>query len=1112
MSSSRFVFFDFQGKRWKRIRLVSVFGTILLFIILVVFVHSLLILPKLRKPDTLPNPKTEFNATTQLQESIHPSPPPPAWLRQKSTIPPKPIILRRPASAEEPVVLAFYAPSDAASFQSLRSHYEKITHLAPEWFSMRSFEEPLVAAPDKRIIEFNASADLKLLPMLSNLADNQWQPEIVEELARHPEKRLPFFEKLKDELQAVDATGVLVEWEQVDPAYRSELTSLLTDLATYLHHEELELWLCVPVDNDIAVFDLDALATVVDRFVALLFDENGEEDSPGPLASLPWWNQWFDVLLEHGTPDQWIVGIGNYGYDWPRGDKPTILSFTDAMARAGVAGTQAVSVEAPLYQPHFTYEENGIPHSVWFLDAVTFRNQYAKALRRGVGGTALYRLGNEEESVWNIIADLKLTPSQIEQIKSDNSVVANIGQGDLLVVSNEREPGLRTVTALSPEAWGARYEKFPKNPLIYHRGGSARDQVVLSFDDGPDPVWTPLILDILKQEGVHAAFFVVGSRAIENPALIRRILIEGHEIGNHSYSHADLAEATEAWITFELNANQRILEGIAGISTLLFRPPYHADTYPQSFNEFMTLVQAQHLGYLSISNSVDSEDWNAPTPEGIVERVKDRRHEGNVILLHDGGGDRSATVAALPQIIRSLRDRGDQIVSLQTLLKFPREALMPPIAVDDAADSRVVAQTGLTLVECIEEFAWAFMIGVTVLLFIRTSMIVILAVRHRWVEKKQRKELVFKKPVSVLIAAYNESKVIAATIRSVLTSDYAGELELIVVNDGSTDDTAEIVADLAAADPRIHLISQRNLGKAHALNRALDAARYETIVMLDADTQFQPETIRLLVAPLAQPEVGAVCGHVRVGNLTSWIARFQALEYICGFNLDRRAYDHWNAITVAPGAISAFKKLAIERAGGIVADTLAEDTDLTLHLHRTRYRIRYVPEALAYTEAPDNIRALVRQRVRWAFGTLQCLWKHRGLLCSLERPGLGFFSLPSIWFCHVFLVALVPVVDMMLLLSVSLGTGLSVVGYAVFFFVLEWVLALCGCYFEGESLRTSLWIFPMRVLYRPLLCFSVWLAIIRALRGAWYGWSKLERKGTVKISVEMPQAVEKRAA
>lgn len=1111
MGASRFVFFDFAGKRWKRIRLASLFGGVLLFIVLVAFVHSLLILPKLRRPEALSRPEGQFSIAAQTQESIHLSPPPPSWLRQKSVIPAKPIIPRPSVSAEEPVVLAFYTPSDAESFQSLQSHYQQITHLAPEWFSMHSFEEPLVASPDSPIVKFSSSAQVKLLPMLSNLDGDEWQPEIVEELARHPEKRSQFFEKLKDELQAVNATGVLVDWEHVDPAYRGDLTSLLIDLASYLHSEDLELWLCIPVGNGITVFDLDALAAVVDRFVALLFDENGEEDSPGPVASFPWWNEWLDALLGHGDSHQWIVGIGNYGYDWPQGGQATVLSFADVMARAQVAGTPAINADAPLYQPHFTYEEDGIPHSVWFLDAVTFRNQYIKALHRRVGGTALYRLGKEDESIWPIIADPKLIPSQIEQMKASDQV-ANIGKGELLTVSNKQEEGRRIVTALSSGDWEVRYEKFPRYPMIYHRGGSALDQVVLSFDDGPDPVWTPLILDILKQEGAHAVFFVVGSRAVENPSLVRRILAEGHEIGNHSYLHSDLSAATETWTAFELNATQRILQGSAGISTLLFRPPYHSDTYPQSFKEFMTLVRAQQLGYLPVSDSIDSEDWNAPTAEGIFEHVKERRHEGNIVLFHDGGGDRSATVAALPQIIHYLRNRGDQIVSLQTLFNLPRETLMPPIPSDDPAHSRAVAQTGLTLVERIEEFTWAFMVGITILLLIRTSMVVTLAARHRQVEKRPSKESTFGKPVSVLIAAYNESKVIASTIRSVLASDYESRLELIVVNDGSTDDTAAIVASLATEDSRIRLISQRNLGKAQALDRALGAADYETIVMLDADTQFQPETLRLLVAPLAQPEVGAVCGHIRVGNLTSWIAHFQALEYICGFNLDRRAYDYWNAITVVPGAISAFKKSAIERAGGIVADTLAEDTDLTLHLHRTQYRIRYASGAIAYTEAPDNIRSLVRQRVRWAFGTLQCLWKHRGLLCSLERPGLGFFSLPSIWFCHVFLVALVPLVDVMLLLSISWGAGLSVVKYAIFFFALEWSLALIGCYFEGQSLRTSLWIFPMRILYRPLLCLSVWWAMIRALRGAWYGWGKLDRKGTVKRVIEMPREVQKKAA
>jgi cellulose synthase/poly-beta-1,6-N-acetylglucosamine synthase-like glycosyltransferase len=376
----------------------------------------------------------------------------------------------------------------------------------------------------------------------------------------------------------------------------------------------------------------------------------------------------------------------------------------------------------------------------------------------------------------------------------------------------------------------------------------------------------------------------------------------------------------------------------------------------------MSLAKAQELGYLTVAESVDSEDWNEPTPDKVFERVKAHRAEGNIVLLHDGGGDRSATVAALPRIIHYLRSRGDQIVLLQTLLRLPREALMPPIPADDPANSRLVAQTGLTLVQKAEAFTWTFMIGATLLLFARTALIAILALRHRRFSQRRQDDPDVWLPVSVIIAAYNESKVIASTIRSILASDYPGPLELIVVDDGSTDDTLAIIRDLAAQHSRIRVLTQSNRGKAHALDRALAAARYETLVLLDADTQFQRDTIRFLVTPLAQPEVGAVSGHIRVGNPTSWIARFQALEYICGFNLDRRAYDCWNAITVVPGATSAFKKSAIAKAGGIVADTMAEDTDLTFHLHRAGYQIRYAPQAVAYTEAPDTMRALVRQR------------------------------------------------------------------------------------------------------------------------------------------------------
>jgi peptidoglycan-N-acetylglucosamine deacetylase len=355
----------------------------------------------------------------------------------------------------------------------------------------------------------------------------------------------------------------------------------------------------------------------------------------------------------------------------------------------------------------------------------------------------------------------------------------------------------------------------------------------------------------------------------------------------------------------------------------------------------------------------------------------------------------------------------------------------------------------------------------------------------------------FAPSVSVLIAAYNEEKVISETLRSVLSTDYGGRLEVIVVDDGSKDATASKAEEVS--DPRVRVLRQANTGKSGALTRGLAAAAHEIIVFLDADTQFQPDTLRLLVQPLADPGVGAVSGHARVGNLQTWIARFQSLEYICGFNLDRRAYDRVNAITVVPGAISAVRREAIEEVGGFDSATIAEDTDLTLSLHRKGWRVTYAPEAIAWTEAPETIRALARQRFRWAFGTMQCLSKHGDLILNPRFGALGCFSLPSIALFQILLVAAVPIVDFLLIISLRSGAGSPFVAYFVAFLVCDLSLASLACWIEKESLRRAAWIIPMRFVYRPILSYVVWRAIVCMLRGAWVEWGKLDRKGTVVL-------------
>jgi cellulose synthase/poly-beta-1,6-N-acetylglucosamine synthase-like glycosyltransferase len=386
------------------------------------------------------------------------------------------------------------------------------------------------------------------------------------------------------------------------------------------------------------------------------------------------------------------------------------------------------------------------------------------------------------------------------------------------------------------------------------------------------------------------------------------------------------------------------------------------------------------------------------------------------------------------------------------------------------------------------------MIVATGLVVVRTLIVIWLAYRFRRLPKRN-----FNEPVSIVIAAYNEGKVIAGTLQSLLSTEYKGELEIIVVDDGSADDTAAEVERVADVDPRVRLLRQENRGKARALQRALSAARHNVAVFVDADTHFQPDTLRLLTEPFADETIGAVSGHAKVGNLRTFIARCQSLEYTCGFNLDRRAYTRWNCITVVPGAISAIRKTAIDAVGGLSLQTLAEDTDLTLALHKDRQRIVYVPEAIGWTEAPESVRTLARQRFRWAYGTLQCLWKHRDMVFNWNYRALGWFSLPSVWFFQIILVAITPVVDLFLLASLPFGAWNAVLPFVIVFLSMDVILATLACILEKEPVTRAWRILPMRLIYRPMLSYCIWKAILRAIKGAWVSWGKLERTASVPV-------------
>jgi len=1105
-----FVFSDPTGKRWPRLRLILLIGGILFFLGTVLFVQTLFVTPKMNVPFSLRQLKGQLKALQKENPAGQLSPASLLWQKFSAarqaekklggtapTSSPRP----RKKPPDNEVRLAFYVNGDPYSYASLQEHASQITHVCPEWMTVINGLGELQIDADTRVSKLAANKGIVLMPLLTNLVGDTWHPEAIENLAHGPPQRQQrFIQNVLSALRSAKASGVVVDWQQIDPAYKKDITKFVDKFADALHDDNKELWLCVQPGQELDYIDVDGLSENVDRFVAMLFDETSDTDPPGPLASRSWFEGWVHVLLEGSDTRQWIIAIGSYGYDWAIGGKKAeLIAFSEAMSRANDAEIKSVEVSGPSYSPYFYFQDEDKEHAVWFLDAVTFLNQVREVRDQKAGGFALYRLGSEDPAIWDALSvprDFNLdnqTRQALELIKSTDTIT-DVGDGEIVTVDENRTDGLRRLAVDADGYLTAKYVKFAEFPTLYHQGAGGEHQVAITFDDGPDPRWTPTILDILKAANVKAAFFLVGVNAERYPSLVRRIVNEGHEIGNHTYYHPNLALCWPEHIRLELNATQLLLETITGRATTLFRPPYASDTGPTQLSELAPLKIAEDLNYLVVLENIDPQDWAKPGADIILQRVKQQRHDGSVILLHDAGGDRSQTVEALPRILDWLHTRGDTVVPLSTLLGTTRDAVMPPLQANAPSLTRFVSSTGFRVYHSIEEFLWAFMIVATALVVVRTLIVIWLAYRFRRGPKMN-----FAEPISVVMAAYNEGKVIAETLRALLATDYKGEIEVVVVDDGSRDQTAAEVQRVAQSDARVRFLQQENRGKARALQRGLAAARNGIIVFIDADTQCQRDTFPHMLEPFADAGVGAVSGHAKVGNLRTFIARCQALEYTCGFNLDRRAYNRWRCITVVPGAISAVRKDAIDEAGGLSLQTLAEDTDLTLSLHRHRQRIVYVPDAIAWTEAPETVRTLARQRSRWAYGTLQCLWKHRDMVFNWNYRALGWFSLPSIWFFQIILVAVTPIVDLFLIASLPFGVWGAVLPFIITFLAMDVILATLACMLEREPIARAWRILPMRLIYRPMLSYCIWKAILRAIKGAWVSWGKLERTASVPV-------------
>jgi cellulose synthase/poly-beta-1,6-N-acetylglucosamine synthase-like glycosyltransferase/peptidoglycan/xylan/chitin deacetylase (PgdA/CDA1 family) len=623
----------------------------------------------------------------------------------------------------------------------------------------------------------------------------------------------------------------------------------------------------------------------------------------------------------------------------------------------------------------------------------------------------------------------------------------------------------------------------------YGYGAGVHRTITLTFDDGPNPVWTPKLLDLLSRNNVPATFFVTGSQTAKYPEIMQRIVREGHTLGNHTLTHIDVSDTTAFRQQLEMSLADRITRAQTGQGANFFRLPYEGDDEDSTRGDTLGILRAQQAGYVIASHDFDTLDWaHAGGSADDIESPPFGEQDNITMLLHDAGGDRAATLAYVERIVGEARAAGYTFTTMPQSQPGIEDATA---AVEPALWDRMALWTAEALFVLPPELLYGlFVLALVTMLGFGLFNAVLAVVRARW---RTRPVNTSREPVTVLIAAYNEERVIARTLEYLLRSEHPIG-EILVVDDGSTDGTSAEVRAVADRDPRVRLIRQDNAGKWAALNRGFAAARHEFVVTLDADTLFTPQTVGRLVEQFHSSRVGAVAGVIKVGNYSAnVITRWQALEYVTQIGLERAAGALLNAVMVVPGACAAWRRTAGLEAGGYNDSTLAEDCELTLALHQHGWRVEQADEAIAWTEAPETLDALLKQRVRWMYGTIQAVWQHRNMLFRPRYGWLGMLVMPMTALTITVPLLFTPLIALGILQTLSAQGPLALGLYFLAFALVYGLLAGIAVRLLHERAEHLLMVPVYRLIYEPLRVYLLYASLGTALRGVRLGWGKLTR-------------------
>ncbi len=1131
------VFFDPARKRWPRLRLGMTLVGVSLTLLLGALLLSILAAPAL--------PALHLPHLSFLPQGAHAVPDVPALAAERPVTRRQRVLrndqlkllrererslrqLLQPPRAkglapdQQPLAIAFFVNWDDSSMSSLKENLGNLDTVIAEWLHLASDDGSLRENDPVRTANVTdyiraRRPDLSLVPLVNNWNGQRWEGAKLARMLADPAARKRTIEQILAFVEGHRYAGISIDFENIPVKAQADFQRFMAELYAVMHPRKLLVSVNVPADD--AAFDYRRLVKNADYLILMAYDEHWADGTPGPIASLPWFARVLHARQRDIPADKMIVAIGNYAYDWgPPGQPAEERTFEEAVLIAKESEGRLQLDRASL-NPTFAYaDDNDRRHHVWLLDAVTAFNQLVTLRSVQPRGVALWRLGSEDPALWQVFG--KRGPldgaraAQLEEIRFAYGVDYE-GKGEVLDVTAQPQIGQRIVSFDAQRGLisAERFTAFP-SPYVITRHGGAERKIVLTFDDGPDPRYTPLILDALRDAGVPATFFIIGANGQNHPQLLRRAVDEGHELGNHTFTHPNISSISPKQLELELSATQHLLASEVGRHSLLFRPPYAVDAEPETIDQVRPVELAARQGYVVVGMQLDPDDWKRPGTEEIVKRVVEaaERGEGNIVLLHDSGGDRTQTVEAIPRIVAELRQRGFEFVTVAELVGRSRDAIMPPVPPEDqlrtwfdGAAFTVINWTGAAV-------DGLFLLGI-VLGIGRLALVGGLAIYQRRRQRQAVFDAAYAPSVAVVVPAFNEARVIVQTISSLLASEAPRQFEVIVVDDGSSDATYRVASEAFAGDSRVRVFSQDNRGKPAALNFGFAQTRAEVVVALDADTVFTRDTISKLVRHFKDPRVGAVAGNTKVGNRINLLTRWQALEYITSQNLDRRAFDVLNCITVVPGAVGAWRRELVQAAGGFNHDTLAEDADLTLAIRRRGNLIVYEDEAIALTEAPDTVRGFIGQRYRWMYGTMQAAWKHRDVLFRPRYGALGFVALPNVIVFQVLFPLVSPIMDLLLVGSLASAALNSwhhpeeysadnlwrVLFYYALFVTVDYLAAVLAFVLERkESWGLLIWLFWQRFFYRQLMYYVAIKSTITSLKGALVGWGNLERKATVR--------------